>query len=83
MRERLPVRTIFNKVFSPNREIPVTLPKLREHPAMEGLVVGQLELRDGWLGLAIEAESVPRVAHQGAVQRDEVIAAVGEEVQRQ
>jgi hypothetical protein len=63
MRERLPVRTIFNKVFSPNREIPLTVPKLRENPAMEGLVVSQLELRDGWLAMAIEEANEPRVAH--------------------
>ncbi len=62
MRERLPVRAIFNKVLSPNRPFPLTLPQLIQHPAMESLVVSQLELRDGWIGLAISEDDAPRIA---------------------
>src|SRR5690606_29817551 len=62
MRDRLPVRAIFNKVFSARRPLPLTAPRLVEHPAMEGLAITQLELRDGWIGLAIGPEPFPRVA---------------------
>jgi hypothetical protein len=62
MRERLPVRAIFNKVFAASREIPLTVPRLIENPATEGLVVSQLELRDGWLAMAISEEGAARIA---------------------
>ena len=62
MRERLPVRAIFNKVFAASREIPLTVPRLVENPGTNGLVVGQLELRDGWLAMAISEEGAARIA---------------------
>ncbi|MGB1707056.1 MAG: hypothetical protein ACPHF4_04430, partial [Rubripirellula sp.] len=62
MRERLPVRAIFNKVFAASREIPLTVPRLVENPATNGLVVSQLELRDGWLAMAISEEGADRIA---------------------
>jgi hypothetical protein len=62
MRERLPVRAIFNKVFATTREIPLTVPRLIENPAADGLVVSQLELRDGWLAIAISEEGAARIA---------------------
>lgn len=62
MRERLPVRAIFNKVLSPNRKIQLTLPQLIDHPATAGLAISQLELRAGWLGLALSPENAARIA---------------------
>jgi len=62
MRERLPARTIFNKVLSSNREIPIIIPRLQQHPALEGLAVSQLELRSGWLAVAISESDAPRIA---------------------
>ncbi len=62
MRERLPVRAIFNKVLSVNRPIPLTLPALIEHPSMQGLAISQLEMRSGWIGIALSEENAPRVA---------------------
>ena len=62
MRERLPVRAIFNKVLSPNRSFPLTLPQLRDHEAVDGLAITQLEMRDGWIGLAVGKEDAPRMA---------------------
>ena len=64
MRERLPVRAIFNKVLSANREIPLTVPRFTESPASEGLIVSQLELRDGWIAIALSAEGAARIALQ-------------------
>ncbi len=62
MRERLPVRAIFNKVLSPNRPIPLTLPRFADHPATEGLVISQLELRAGWVAMAMSENDAPRIA---------------------
>ncbi|MCG8652118.1 MAG: hypothetical protein MI861_19925, partial [Pirellulales bacterium] len=45
MRQRLPVRAIFNKVLSPNRPLKLTLPQLVDHPIAKDLAVSQLELR--------------------------------------
>jgi|GEM_PF-1457844 len=62
MRDRLPARAIFNKVFSTRRPLPLVPPALGQHPAMSGLVISQLELRDGWIGLAIGPATADRVA---------------------
>jgi hypothetical protein len=61
MRQRLPVRAIFNKVLSPNRPLQLTLPQLVDHPAAAGLAISQLELRDGWIALAISETDAPRI----------------------
>ena len=61
MRQRLPVRAIFNKVLSPNRELRLTLPQLADHPAAEGLAISQMELRDGWIAMAISETDAPRI----------------------
>ena len=57
MGDRVAVRTIFNKVLSPNRSLELTSEQLRTHPAMEGLAITQFELRDGWIGFAIGDEA--------------------------
>ncbi len=62
MRQRLPLRAIFNKVLSPNRPFHLTLPQLTQHPAAEGLAVSQLEMRDGWIAMAISEATAPRIA---------------------
>ncbi len=64
MRERLPARAIFNKVLSPTRKLPLTLPALVNHPNAKDLAISQLELRDGWIGLAISEQDAPRIALQ-------------------
>ncbi|TWT50598.1 hypothetical protein Pla22_33410 [Rubripirellula amarantea] len=62
MRERLPVRAIFNKVLSADRPLPLTLPALVQHPSMEGLAISQMELRDGWIAIAVSEHNEPKVA---------------------
>jgi len=63
MRERLPARAIFNTVLAEENTIPITLPQLAEHPAATDLQISQLELRDGWIGLALgQAQKQPRIA---------------------
>jgi hypothetical protein len=53
MRERLPIRAVFNKVLNSDHVIPLVSQSLAEHPAADGLRVSQLELIDGWLGMSI------------------------------
>lgn len=53
MRERLPIRAIFNKVLSSSRPLPLTLPAMANHPALAGLEINQLVIDNGWIGLAI------------------------------
>ncbi|MEM9366816.1 MAG: hypothetical protein AAGD07_12540 [Planctomycetota bacterium] len=53
IRQRLPVRAIFNKILSPDRTIPLTIPAFANHPAVQDISVQQLELRDGWLNLSL------------------------------
>lgn len=60
-RERLPLRAIFNKVLSPNRAITLTVPKVAKHPAMADLAISQLELRDGWIAMAVSESESPRL----------------------
>lgn len=70
MRDRLPARAIFNKVFSINRPLPLIPAALGEHPAMTGLAISQLELRDGWIGLAIGPATADRVARSDSPSVD-------------
>lgn len=63
IRERVPIRLIFSKVFSKQNYIPVLAPKISEDPRLSGLAVSQLEFRDGWLALALSGEHSPHIAN--------------------
>jgi hypothetical protein len=62
IRERLPLRAIFAKVFGAHPYIPLVASSLREDRRAEGLAISQIVLEDGWLGLAISEQSSPHVA---------------------
>lgn len=64
-RERLPIRAIFNKVLASSRSLPLILPQVASHPSMDGLEVSQVELRDGWIALAISEEGAYKIAIRG------------------
>ena len=53
MRQRFPVRAIFNKVLSPNRPLPLTSEELLVKRMPEQSGITQFELRDGWLGVSV------------------------------
>ena len=63
MRQRLPIRAIFNKVLSPNQPIPLTTTGLVENPALAKAEISQMELRDGWIAIAI-SDRGSRIANQ-------------------
>lgn len=52
-RDRLPLRAIFNKVFSERTSIPMVAQSLLDDPRSQGLVVSQFEMQDGWLAIAV------------------------------
>jgi hypothetical protein len=51
--DRLALRVIFSKVFVSNPEIPLISEQWRNDPRAQGLAVSQLDIRDGWLAVAI------------------------------
>ncbi len=59
MRDRLPLRAIFAKVFVSRPQIPLISDSLVKDPRAEGLAVTQMEVRDGWLAIAISDGSSP------------------------
>jgi hypothetical protein len=63
IRERVPIRLIFSKVFSKQNYIPVLAPKISEDARLAGLAVSQLEFRDGWLALALSSQHSPHIAN--------------------
>lgn len=73
MRDRLPVRAIFNKVFSTRRPLPLVQDQWTSHPGLDGLVVTQAELRDGWIAIAIgDANSIPVTVQVARNEEDEL-----------
>lgn len=74
MRDRLPIRAIFNKVFSSNRPLTLVPETLAQLPAMKGLVIRQFELRDGWVSVAFG----PAAAANVDTRADESVADGGE-----
>lgn len=55
MGQRISVRTVFNKVLSPNRPLPLLSAELLQQRLPTGSQITQLELRDGWIGISIGA----------------------------
>ncbi|TWT83482.1 hypothetical protein CA13_49470 [Planctomycetes bacterium CA13] len=62
MRQRLPIRAIFNKVLSTTHGFPLTAVALEHHPAASNLVISQLELREGWMAMAVSEAEAARIA---------------------
>jgi hypothetical protein len=51
--DRLKLRIIFAKVFVSNPKIPLISERWVDDPRAEGLAVSQVEIRDGWLAVAV------------------------------
>ena len=62
MRQRLPIRAIFNKVFSPNHPIPVTSSSFVSAESLADAEISQIEIRDGWFALAVSKSRPDRIA---------------------
>ena len=72
-RDRLPLRLIFTRVFANRSTVPMVSNDLLADPRASGLAVSQMELVDGWLGIAVSPDKSPNVAilkaHQAALNR--------------
>ena len=62
IRDRLPLRAIFAKVFVSRPEIPLISDSLVTDPRAKGLAVTQIEVRDGWLAIAVAEGESPLAA---------------------
>jgi hypothetical protein len=62
MGDRLPLRAIFAKVFVSRPEIPLISDSLVNDPRAQGLAVNQIEVRDGWLAIAVAEGTSPLAA---------------------
>lgn len=59
IRDRLPLRAIFAKVFVSRPQIPLISDSLVTDPRAVGLAVTQMEVRDGWMAIAIADSTSP------------------------
>ncbi len=59
IRDRLPLRAIFAKVFVSKPQIPLISDSLINDPRAEGLAVTQMDVCDGWLAIAIADSTSP------------------------
>ncbi|MEO8269478.1 MAG: hypothetical protein ABI557_07160, partial [Aureliella sp.] len=64
--DRLKLRVIFAKVFVSNPQIPLISQNWVNDPRSEGLAVSQVEIRDGWLSVAISPEDSEQAAQVAA-----------------
>ncbi|MCY2975164.1 MAG: hypothetical protein NTW52_10920 [Planctomycetota bacterium] len=62
IRERLPLRAIFARVFAARPVVPLVSPQLLSDSRAEGLAVSQIIMEDGWLAIAISESQSPHVA---------------------
>ncbi len=60
--DRLKLRVIFAKIFVANPQIPLISDSWATDPRCEGLAVSQVEIRDGWLAVAISHADSERAA---------------------
>lgn len=68
--DRLKLRVIFAKIFVANPQIPLISHTWAEDPRSDGLAVSQVEIRDGWLAVAISPADSPLAAEVTARARE-------------
>lgn len=69
MRDRLPIRAIFARVFASRSTFPLISEQWQKDPRAQGLAVSQVEVRDGWLGLAISEQNSPHAERTSLAAR--------------
>jgi len=68
VRERLPLRAIFARVFGARPTVPLVNQRLLSDPRAEGLAISQVIMEDGWLGIAVSETTSPHVANLNLLQ---------------
>lgn len=71
--EKIPLRGIFGTVFSANTKVNLVHSQWQDDPRAEGLAVSQVEVRDGWLSIAVSDAASPHAARVAAAAREQVI----------
>ena len=64
--DRLKLRVIFAKIFVSNPQIPLISESWAKDPRSEGLAVSQVDIRDGWLAVAISPDDSQHAAEVAA-----------------
>jgi hypothetical protein len=62
--DRARLHNVFNTVLPPERRLPIVRIQNPHDPRVEGLMITQLVLEDGWVGLAVGPTSSNRVAER-------------------
>lgn len=62
--DRARLHNVFNSVLPPERTIPMVRLDDESDPRLAGLMITQLVMEDGWLGLAVGPETSARVAER-------------------
>jgi hypothetical protein len=62
--ERARLHNAFKRVLSDDRHIPIVRLDQAGDPRLEGLMITQLVLEDGWIGIAVGPENAHRVAER-------------------
>ncbi|MBS0208143.1 MAG: hypothetical protein JSS27_04240 [Planctomycetes bacterium] len=65
-RAQITLRTIFSKAFSPAKQVPILPAAFAERPGLADLRVTQFEIRDEWIGLALNTPE--RIAQRNQFQ---------------
>jgi len=62
--DRARLHNVFNSVLPPDRRLPIVQLENPDDPRLSGLMITQLVLEDGWLGLAVGPAENERVAER-------------------
>ncbi|NMC20398.1 MAG: hypothetical protein GYA33_08260 [Thermogutta sp.] len=66
MRSQIALRGVFSKTFSKSRPWRISAGFLKQHPGLADLTITQLELENGWLGVAVGRRRTNAVASSGS-----------------
>jgi hypothetical protein len=67
--ERARMHNVFNKVFTEDRPLPIVRLEEANDPRLAGLMITQLVLEDGWIGLAVGPTYAERTAERTRMLR--------------
>jgi hypothetical protein len=68
--EKIPLRGIFGTVFSGRTSVNLVHSQWQNDPRAEGLAVSQVEIRDGWLSIAVSDAASPHAARVAATAQE-------------
>ena len=71
--EKVPLRGIFGTVFSGRSSLSLIHSQWREDPRAAGLAVSQVEVRDGWLSVAVSDADSPHAARVAAMAQERAV----------